>query len=44
MPNTYINRPIIGAIVMASIVRCGGRIKKPCTGSPLVYCSRRGRP
>ena len=31
------------ALVMASIIRCGGRIKRPCTGAPLIFHTHRSR-
>jgi hypothetical protein len=41
--NIYYSNATVAALVMASVVRCGGRIKRPCTGAPLFFQSYRSR-
>jgi hypothetical protein len=44
MPRNIYSNPVIAALVMASIVRCGGYFKKPCTSRRKLVVIAGGRP
>jgi len=44
-PSLYVIRPTVGQLVAASLLRSGGRIKikRPCTGRPLIFMTHTSR-
>jgi hypothetical protein len=39
----YPRNAVVEALIRASIIRCGGYIKKPCTGRHVIFNTHRSR-